>query len=664
MLASRLYHLKHFMVESVVHLFVGPRYVVPFTVLKKVGSVAYKLELCQEPSRVHNTFHVSNLKKCYADEPLAVLLDGLHIDDKLHFVEELVEIMDREVKRLKQSRILIIKVRWNFRRGPEFTWKREDQFRKKYPHLFTKTASLSNFVMSDSEQSTVTYTSISSDYEEPSDVGSPRVMVYGYDGLPMHPQSPDYVPEPENPPSLDYVPGPEYPPSPILGAATVCYCLTHCWFLGYITESDPNDDPEEDDEDPEKDPADYPTDKDDDDDEEESYKDNASDKEEDKDEDEEEEEHLAPTDFAHVDKLLTIPTPPSSPLPRIPSLPFHVPSPLPTSPTDTRAPLGYRAAMIRLRAESPSTSHPLPLPPPIILPRTPPLGTPPLLPIPLPTSLPPLLLPSTECRSDVPEVTLLPWKRLCIALGLRFEVGECSTAPTARPTGGFRSNYGFVGTLDAEIRRSLDREIGYRITDIWEDPDEIAEEILATDVAELGQRMTDFLNLLRRDRCSHAYTARLMESEAKASREAWIQSMDASDMARSEVRALRTTILAQQTEIGDLRAGDRRRQAQLAEALTLLRTLQTQMAALQSQQRPARDPTHLDVSEEAGSIIFSYDLKKMSPTKRTTRASLATTTTTTPVTNVLLKAQIDLRVVDALAARDADRSRNGDESYN
>ncbi|GKF50029.1 putative reverse transcriptase domain-containing protein, partial [Tanacetum coccineum] len=87
-------------------------------VLEKVGSVAYKLELPQELSRVHNTFHVSNLKKCYADEPLAVLLDGLHFDDKLQFVEEPVEIMDHEVKRLKRSRIPIIKVRWNSRRGP------------------------------------------------------------------------------------------------------------------------------------------------------------------------------------------------------------------------------------------------------------------------------------------------------------------------------------------------------------------------------------------------------------------------------------------------------------------------------------------------------------------------------------------------------------------
>nr|GEX34907.1 putative reverse transcriptase domain-containing protein [Tanacetum cinerariifolium] len=105
----------------------NPRYVRPFKVLDKVGTVAY------------NTFHVSNLKKCHADEPLAVPLDGLHFDDKLYFVEEPAEIMDWEVKQLKRSRIPLVKVRWNSRRGPEFTWECEDQFRKKYPHLFTKT---------------------------------------------------------------------------------------------------------------------------------------------------------------------------------------------------------------------------------------------------------------------------------------------------------------------------------------------------------------------------------------------------------------------------------------------------------------------------------------------------------------------------------------------
>nr|GEX52199.1 putative reverse transcriptase domain-containing protein [Tanacetum cinerariifolium] len=90
--------------------------------------------------RVHSTFHVSNLKKCHADEPLAVPLDGLHFDDKLHFVEMPMEIVDREVKRLKQSQIPLFKVRLNSKRGPEFTWERKDQFRKKYLHLFAKTA--------------------------------------------------------------------------------------------------------------------------------------------------------------------------------------------------------------------------------------------------------------------------------------------------------------------------------------------------------------------------------------------------------------------------------------------------------------------------------------------------------------------------------------------
>ncbi|GJU01540.1 hypothetical protein Tco_1111878 [Tanacetum coccineum] len=88
----------------------NPRYVRPFKVLEKVRAIAYKQELPQELSRVYSTFHVSNLKKFYSDEPLVVLLDGLHIDDKLYFMEEPVEIIDQEVKQLKQSRILIFKV--------------------------------------------------------------------------------------------------------------------------------------------------------------------------------------------------------------------------------------------------------------------------------------------------------------------------------------------------------------------------------------------------------------------------------------------------------------------------------------------------------------------------------------------------------------------------
>nr|GFB72340.1 putative reverse transcriptase domain-containing protein [Tanacetum cinerariifolium] len=89
----------------------NPRYVGPFKVLERIGDVAYKLDLPEELSRVHNTFHVSNLKKCHADEPLAVPLDGLHFDDKLHFVEEPVEIVDREVRWLKRSQIPLVKVR-------------------------------------------------------------------------------------------------------------------------------------------------------------------------------------------------------------------------------------------------------------------------------------------------------------------------------------------------------------------------------------------------------------------------------------------------------------------------------------------------------------------------------------------------------------------------
>ncbi|GJW53277.1 hypothetical protein Tco_0097362 [Tanacetum coccineum] len=435
------------------------------------------------------------------------------------------------------------------------------------------------------------------------------------------PPSPDYMSEPEYPPLLDFFLEPVYP------------------------EFMPPEDEEDDDEDPEEDPADYPVDGGDD-------GDDDDDEDDDVDIEGDEEEELLPTlqlllyqlisirdepptpfwSDTEVARLLAIPTPPpsplspwSSPLPQIPSPPLPlILSPLPVSsppPASPTYPLGYRAAMIRLRAEAPSTSH---SPPPhIILSHTradtPPSGTPPLLPIPLPTSSPSLLLPSADHGADRPEVCLPPQKRLCFAFGPRYEVGESSSAAAARPTGGFRADYGFVATMDREIRRDLERDVGYGITDTWDEMLVDMPGAPATDDTELGRRMTEFttrvrqdtdeiytrlddeqterqlmagrLNMLYRDRRAHARTTLLMEREARMSREAWGRSMDASDLARSEVMSLRTTVLGQQAVITELQAADRRRQtaitelltadrrrqAQFIEALKLLKRLQTHM---------------------------------------------------------------------------------------
>ncbi|GJU06846.1 hypothetical protein Tco_1123276 [Tanacetum coccineum] len=248
--------------------------------------------------------------------------------------------------------------------------------------------------MSDSKHSTVTYTSISSD-DGSLDVGSLGVIVLGYDGLPMMPEDPyAYVKAVmQEPPPPNFVPEPIYsefmPPEDDLLPAEEQPLPTAVPLLFYR-----------------EDPTDYPTNKDDDKEEESSEDDT----------DDEEEEHQALADS--VVRLLAISTPPSSPLTsysspllQIPSPPLPVSSPLPMSPpllpaSPTR-PLGYKAAMnwasmAMMRAAASSTY--------ILAPRseTPPSGIPPLLHIPLPTSSPLLLLPTTDCRADVPEVTLPP----------------------------------------------------------------------------------------------------------------------------------------------------------------------------------------------------------------------------------------------------------------
>ncbi|GKA11502.1 putative reverse transcriptase domain-containing protein [Tanacetum coccineum] len=118
----------------------APRYVGPFKILERIGLVAYRLRLPEELSGVHDTFHVSNLKICLADASLHVPLDEIKVDKTLRFVEEPVEILNREVKSLKRSKIALVKVRWNSKRGPEFTWEREDYMKSKYPQLFVDRA--------------------------------------------------------------------------------------------------------------------------------------------------------------------------------------------------------------------------------------------------------------------------------------------------------------------------------------------------------------------------------------------------------------------------------------------------------------------------------------------------------------------------------------------
>ncbi|GJR16298.1 hypothetical protein Tco_0798950 [Tanacetum coccineum] len=317
--------------------------------------------------------------------------------------------------------------------------------------------------------STVTYTSIFSDYEEPSDAGSPRVIVYGYDGLPMHPVDP-YVEAAlqapgQAPPSPDYILGPEHPPSPdcVHGLEPLPADASPAALSpGYIAESDPKEDPEEDseedpEEDPDEDPAYYLAD----------GGDNADDESSDDDEeqeaskdDDEEDEHLAPADSSVVPTIDPVPSAEDT---EAFETNESAPTPVPSSRRRMdrmfirpQIPMSNTAealiAEIRLRAASPSTHHPSEIP------------------------SPPLLLPSTTHRYDLLEADMPLWKRARFTTPIgRFEIGESSSAAAARQAGhtlAHRVDYGFMDTMDASIRTAESRamtaigEINERVTDL------------------------------------------------------------------------------------------------------------------------------------------------------------------------------------------------------
>ncbi|GJX29195.1 hypothetical protein Tco_0237274 [Tanacetum coccineum] len=381
--------------------------------------------------------------------------------------------------------------------------------------------------------------------EELSDRGSPRVIVYGYDGLPMQPVAPpslDYVSGPEHPPSPDYVPGPEHPPSPV----EVSYVpepdhSPTALSPGYVADSNPEEDPEEDHADYLADGGDGDDEPSDDDDDDDDIEDEDEEPFEDEDNDEEE-EHLAPADSSAIP--IVDPT-------RLCRARKTVRLEPPMSPSMEARIAEYVAA---------------PAPPSLLSPWLPPLPqipSPPLLPLPsslhlpppIPTSLPlpssplpqlPVLLfipPPVDRREDIPEAELPPRKRLCpTAPTLRYEVGESLTV-TPRPTGGHRADYRFIGTIGAENR---DAESGGRSAmalGCWIDPQSV-EEVAPTTLEGVNAIVTKLAAVQEQDThdiyAFHYETARLLDREPLVSREAWAHSVGLSLAVHYELQGYRT----------------------------------------------------------------------------------------------------------------------------
>nr|GEY91039.1 hypothetical protein [Tanacetum cinerariifolium] len=486
--------------------------------------------------------------------------------------------------------------------------------------------------MSDSDESGVTYTDISSPFEELSDIGSLRADDHEHFELPEMLEDLYVEVAFQVPPSPDYIPGPKEPDhaDEEIVAEDQPYAKDaspNAQSPEYVPESDFEAHLEEDDdEDPEEDPVDYLADEG------------------------EEEEHPAPADSVVVASIAadqapsmeetepfetdeSAATPPLHPPYRITArisipAPVHMPAwsdskivrliamSSPPASLLSLCPirsLGYRAAMIRLRDEAASSSSP------------------------------PLQLPSASRREDRPEVTLPPRKKLGIALGPGYEIGESSSTAAARPAGGLRADYDFVVTMDREIMRDPEREAGYGITNSWDEIVKTLQGAPASTDTELGGYMREFetrvrqdteeiymrlddeqserqllpgrLNMLFRDRRAYAYTRHLMETEARM----------------------------RQTVISELLRTDHRRSTKIIELST---ALQGQVTALQ------------------GHVTALQAQKQMAP-KRTTRSTAdQETINATSVTNAQLQAMIDQGVTAALAARDALKSTNGDDSHN
>nr|GEX44709.1 hypothetical protein [Tanacetum cinerariifolium] len=519
-----------------------------------------------------------------------------------------------------------------------------------------------------SASSAVTYTFVYTDSEpgrvfweadeELSDRGTSRVIVNGYDGLPIQPvapPSPDYIPGPEEPQTPpvpqdkdkrkpmfiqphdpDYVPEPMYPeyiplkgehvlsvkeqPLPLVDTPTT-------ESPGYVAELDPEEDPKKYEDDETKDGSD----------------------EDEEDEEEEVEEHLASADSAVVIPVVKLVSPPEGIDPVIPppstdtntigakiivrlqasislppkaeverllAMPTPPPSPLTSiSPPSLEERLGRMASTQVLIDAVTSTLPSPPLPPPLYIP------------------------PPVDRRDDNPETEMPPRKRSCLfTLGSRYEIGESSTG---RPTGGRGIDYRFFSTLDAEVRQRGIREVGYGIRDTWVDPPEAVPEIAPMTLGEV--------DLLMEDRIAHQETILIVEEEAYAAREAWAHSIGLSQGVYFELQTHREQVYAhgfqlqahqtqlqlqgtlintqhqlhetrfqmQQAKIAKLRETDHRRQAQLVETLRVMGDIrremgdmQAELLALREQPRRARQPgsdarflDHQDAPRDADSHI-------------------------------------------------------------